>query len=522
MLCAGVLVPTAIFYKESYLYLYLAAITVFTYTANLTAVTYERLISITKPLRYRSIITRQTSLRITIAAWVIPVSYCLIPLTWNTNIQGLEHKVYIIVALLVFLVFPLFFICFVYIRILVEVHRLLKESRHLVVYTVNDDADAPADSLFKRLRKTCSSLFHRIRQKTIRREAGSETGHRPNEDSSEETGFTCKTELYATSLLHDSPRLICPQSRRDKRGSETGQQRPDVNVCCKNQGAAGQYLQVDGQAIPLTMKDRKKSQDGLTESCGKEGEEVSNDGLSARPGHIKHQICVVSQTNNRNLEVRAIAHEASDDNQMASNEVDVKEDVPTGNVADECQQSGDSTACQDIVHDNEETQSVDVHKNANDVGKVDEITEESCNLQIAANKDCTDSNRKEEPKALESKRCYDCRKKKQRNGRETCQKIPRRRRQKSFRRRQMLQEIKATTAFAAVAFTYMFTWIPVIYMTFMGAIGRPNLVPQSIDDVNIWTVALNAAIDPFFYALILQNFRKVIKKKLRRMKNRNK
>ena len=79
-----------------------------------------------------------------------------------------------------------------------------------------------------------------------------------------------------------------------------------------------------------------------------------------------------------------------------------------------------------------------------------------------------------------------------------------------------MTEMKSSFAFAAVAFTYMFTWLPVAYMTFMVIIGQPHKVPSSLAHVNIWTIAINGFIDPLIYALLLRDFRKTLKKLIKR------
>ena len=476
MLCAGVLLPIAVFRKESYAYLYLAAITVFTYAANLTAVTYERLISITKPLQYRSIVTKKIALRITIAAWILPLSYCLLPIAWKTNTSGLEHKIYIIVALLVFLVFPLFFICFVYIRILFEIHRLLKGSKHLLVYAVEENTDEASHGIIKRLRKSISC---NLRQNKRDKQEKANKGNRSNEDSNEETSFTCKSEIYASTLFHEFPNTVGIQSRCQKQAVNSDCEHIHLNAI--NAGHSSSNI--------IGVKDSiNKSVDN------DEGVVNFNDEILCNSEYTSG----TPQTKNFDLELRLIVQENSQDPEKDSEEQPkCIDDVMNKNLDNAQDALDDELRCHNTVWDAEAI-----------------YNEEA----TAEQKFIEEEGEKLPPEGKDQSSNTSCQKGLKRNQ----QAKSGIRRKRSMRRRQILDEIKASAAFAAVAFTYMFTWIPVIYMTFMEAIERLDLVPRSVDDVNIWSIALNAAIDPLFYALILRNFRKVIKKKYRKMKNRYK
>lgn len=515
MLCAGVLVPIAVFYKESIAYQYLAAISVFTYASNLTAVTYERLVSITKPLRYRSIITRQTALRITIAAWAVPVSYCLVPLSWKTNLMGLEHKIYVIIALLVFLVFPLFFICFVYIRILFEVHRLLKESRHLVVYSYDDDSQRASDSLLKRMRKWCSCRRWADERRGVRRkESGVKTSRRTNDDSNEESSYTCKTELYASSHVHESPCLQHSQNKAWRLTPVMAQKKMAEERFNdgQNHGERAQYVQINGKLSPKVAVKK------ISTNQRKDEEDEGNDKLIQNM--VVCQASVRTQGYNRHLEVKTIS---KDRNDITAN---VEEDG-LKSCCNEIQKNVEEqeTGCDEIsLVEQQQQQYYNVANNGKDMSEIcreDDIAEDEATSKGCMNGQAVAQSKSKWSHISSAYCCIYRNERKDPDNKKTCGNVKvKRRRQRSFRRRQIFDEIKASSAFAGVAFTYMFTWIPVIYMTFMGAIDKQELVPQTMDNLNIWTVAINAAIDPLFYALILRNFRKIIMKKFRRMRNR--
>ena len=80
------------------------------------------------------------------------------------------------------------------------------------------------------------------------------------------------------------------------------------------------------------------------------------------------------------------------------------------------------------------------------------------------------------------------------------------------RLKQRMNELKASLAFAAVAMTYMFTWVPVIVLTFLDVLDRMQLAPPSLFVFSIYAIAINSLLDPFLYGLLLRNFRMTIAK----------
>jgi len=82
--------------------------------------------------------------------------------------------------------------------------------------------------------------------------------------------------------------------------------------------------------------------------------------------------------------------------------------------------------------------------------------------------------------------------------------------------KEKLTELKATSAFAMVSITYMFTWLPVIYMTILEVIDRIDIVPHWLGTISIYTIGLNATLDPLLYGFLLRGFRKAIKNTIHR------
>ena len=80
-----------------------------------------------------------------------------------------------------------------------------------------------------------------------------------------------------------------------------------------------------------------------------------------------------------------------------------------------------------------------------------------------------------------------------------------------------MKELQASVAFGIITFTYMFTWLPVVVMTFNVVIERPELTPPSLAVFSIFTIAINALSDPLLYGLLLRTFRKTIKTRIRRL-----
>ena len=129
MVIAGILLPVHCYFSGSIYYGYLLTITILVYICNLTAVTSERLFSITYPLKYIMIVTKKRTTVIATLAWVVPILYSLLPLIWNSDIKRIENKVYTVFTLVVFLIGPLIFVCITYIKVCVEIKKMLSYNK---------------------------------------------------------------------------------------------------------------------------------------------------------------------------------------------------------------------------------------------------------------------------------------------------------------------------------------------------------------------------------------------------------
>ena len=78
-------------------------------------------------------------------------------------------------------------------------------------------------------------------------------------------------------------------------------------------------------------------------------------------------------------------------------------------------------------------------------------------------------------------------------------------------------EFKASLTFGIVAFTYMFTWLPVVITTFLDALDKQQHITRNMQVFSIFAIAVNALSDPFLYGLLLQPFRMTIKKVFRKL-----
>ena len=144
IMVSSVLLPMKLFMDDppcpvyNLAYGFINLITILIYISNLTAVSYDRLLSITQPMLYTLKQPRRRAIFIVIFMWVIPVIYGLLPLFWIFNSSPLHHtihRVYLTTTLVVFLLGPLLFIIYVYIRVCIEMKRMSKLKMKLMTPT---------------------------------------------------------------------------------------------------------------------------------------------------------------------------------------------------------------------------------------------------------------------------------------------------------------------------------------------------------------------------------------------------
>ena len=382
ILFAGVLVPAHCFFQQTLAYHFLVIITVLIYIGNLTSATFERFFSITKPLTYHQHMTKKRAIKITFAVWLIPSSYCFLPLFWQSDTTVLPHKIYLICTLILFLLGPLVFIVFVYIKIFIEIKKMLSYERTLHV--------------------------------TVRKKEN-------NEENKQWLSFCCfKYQVYSKS----------PKESTTFSDTFSLNLSPDFDIKGKtdNVGTSRHY----NQCISYPYSDR------------------------FRPNILSESNFVIEEDSDENLEI--------DDS------------VDNGNLKEPFKQrlpKSHSVTLFSSSSCRSNSQSVATNKNIFSSGF------QSKRLSILS------QNLKIKPKVTGMKN--------------------------------RIMEFKASLTFGIVAFTYMFTWFPVVIMTFLDALDKQHYITRNMQVFSIFAIAVNALSDPFLYGLLLQPFRMAIKKVFRKL-----
>ena len=79
-------------------------------------------------------------------------------------------------------------------------------------------------------------------------------------------------------------------------------------------------------------------------------------------------------------------------------------------------------------------------------------------------------------------------------------------------------EAKVARVFAVVAVSFILSWLPVLYMTSVGAFGLENLIPSPLPTISIITMAAGCLVNPIVYSFMKPDFRKVVRQLLRKLK----
>ena len=69
-------------------------------------------------------------------------------------------------------------------------------------------------------------------------------------------------------------------------------------------------------------------------------------------------------------------------------------------------------------------------------------------------------------------------------------------------------EAKLAQVFAIVAVMFVLSWLPVQYMTIVHEIGHPELIPNDLSIVSLFTIALGSLVNPIVYSFLKPDFRK--------------
>lgn len=83
---------------------------------------------------------------------------------------------------------------------------------------------------------------------------------------------------------------------------------------------------------------------------------------------------------------------------------------------------------------------------------------------------------------------------------------------KTFSSRKMKAEAKVTKVFLAIVIIFVLSWLPILYMTTVASVNRPDLSPVALQKVSLFTVALSSLANPLLYAFMKEDFRRELKK----------
>ena len=78
-----------------------------------------------------------------------------------------------------------------------------------------------------------------------------------------------------------------------------------------------------------------------------------------------------------------------------------------------------------------------------------------------------------------------------------CRELQRRKREM----KRMFSEAKVAKIFAVLTLLLFLSWTPVLYMTAVQELGRPNLIPASLPLISLYTIALGSLVNPLLYSL---------------------
>jgi len=83
----------------------------------------------------------------------------------------------------------------------------------------------------------------------------------------------------------------------------------------------------------------------------------------------------------------------------------------------------------------------------------------------------------------------------------------------SLSSRRVKSEAKVAKVFLAVVIIFVLSWLPIIYMTTVGIVSRPDLSPVALQTVSLFTVALSSLANPLLYAFMKEDFRREFMKR---------
>ena len=484
ILCSGILLPLHCFAEHSPLYPFLKLYIILSYICNLSAVTAERFISISRPLRYYHLVTKGRAIRITILCYFVPLIYCLLPLAWNANENTVAHRVYVSFTLLVFFIAPLIFILGVYARVYHATHKFFKKYHKQLVVGENKRGS----QIWQEAKFMCCVHKTEIREERFQFVTG--TNNSPT-----------------ISLQTEAPLLVTKESNTS----------------------------LDDVSIHLANENATKSFDHLAnDNAAKSSDHLASNNTAKIFDHLASDNTVLSFVSEGTLETNKP--------ELLSDSQNIK--YPNGYISDASTTSGNNFP---------ENRNRSVSETQEFMKRYTKDTPQKQRCLTVPNTPPVVSKTIPLPNGMSLREAAKLSKEftyprgtthhrnstlssmleQAKNRSETIfltlsNKIIGRRRDSSLRSttnsitsifssaktKQMLSELKASIAFAMVALTYMFTWLPVVYMTSLGVlqINKSELLPDFLIVASVYTIGLNSMIDPLLYGLLLKDFRRAIKR----------
>ena len=72
-------------------------------------------------------------------------------------------------------------------------------------------------------------------------------------------------------------------------------------------------------------------------------------------------------------------------------------------------------------------------------------------------------------------------------------------------------EAKLTRIVFLIAVLFVLSWLPVLYMTLVSNMDRPELIPEVLPDISLFTVQLSSLVNPLLYSLTKPDFKRKIR-----------
>lgn len=420
IMVSSVLLPMKLFMDDppcpvyNLAYGFINLITILIYISNLTAVSYDRLLSITQPMLYTLKQPRRRAIFIVIFMWVIPVIYGLLPLFWIFNSSPLHHtihRVYLTTTLVVFLLGPLLFIIYVYIRVCIEMKRMSKLKMKLMTPTnMNMLKRQKSKGTKLNILRNIQNIFLFHMKDEIDRNSNVNTGRAKSEsfnsiDSNRSRSTSCNSWGIPPSY---------PGSRK-----VSAQKLTETST-------------ITGEMLPMLPEHQDNNKEALV--C------LNNSNNSAyNSAPITESYCT-----SQKLSVSAIDVQIYERVIIATIEEPTSEKVSIANIDDK--PIDNNTSARNSTFSN------------------------STNISP----------------------------------------LHRKRQSSISRMKHKAQELKLSLAFLIVAITYMFTWLPVVALTFDEVLQR-YILPNYLVIISLYAITINALTDPFLYGLLLPNFRKTLK-----------